>query len=106
MLHRACSQTGLAARLFRLVGAAMVVDTVSMTAAALRAAGSLCDFGSERRAECLAAMAVVAADPELLVVNGAMALLRGGLHASTGVPGAREAVLNVALTLLEIRGSA
>ncbi len=99
LLHEARSRTGMAAQLFRLFGLAMTADTKFMATAVLRAAGSQCDFGSERRAECLAAMAEIAADPGAPVMKTVEKLLHSGIEATC----MRDAVaaLDVALTLLE-----
>lgn len=94
LLHEARSRTGMAAQLFRLFGLAMTVETRFMATAVLRAAGSLCDFGFERRAECLAAMAEIAADPDAPVMEAVEELLHSGIEPAV-------AALDVALTLLE-----
>ena len=101
LLHEACSRTGMVAQLFRLFGLAMTFNTRFMATAVLRAAGSLCDFGSERRAECLAAMTGIAAGPDAPVIQTVWELLRTDcIEASTGMHDA-VAALDVALTLLE-----
>lgn len=100
LLREACSLTGMAAQLTRLFGVAAALDNEHTYAAVLRAAGSLCDFGSERRAECLTAMADVGAAPEGLLRKTVNELLHCGLAALTD-DGLAEAALEVALTLLE-----
>ena len=91
----------MAAQLTTLFGVAAAFGTEHTNAAVLRAAGSLCDFGSERRAECLTALADVGAAPDGPLRKTVTELLWSGATALSGVNGAAKAALDVALTLLE-----
>ncbi len=54
-----CGFSGLAARLFKLLGLVAHTTEDRVATAAFKAAGALCDFASGDRAECLAAMATI-----------------------------------------------
>ncbi len=104
--HGAClptagSRSGFPALLLRLLGIGSQEFCRPLAVVALLAAGSVCDFGSPRRDDCLAAMVEVVAACEGLVRNEVVSALNGivnvhGDHAET-VSGA----LDVTLTLVE-----
>ncbi len=54
-----CGFSGLAARLFKLLGMAAHTSEDRVATAAFNALGALCDLSSRDRAECLAAMAAI-----------------------------------------------
>ena len=105
-MHGAClptanSRSDICALLLRLLGLASQEFCRPLAVTALLAAGRVCDFGSPRRDECLAAMVVVAAcegslrDEVFVALHGIMTA-QGEDHAET-VSGA----LDVTLTLVE-----
>ncbi len=100
-LPTATSRSSTTALLLRLLGLASQDFCRPLAVSALLAAGSVCDFGSPRRDDCLAAMVEVVPACEGLVRNEVFTALNGimtghGDHALT-VSGA----LDVTLTLVE-----